>query len=102
MLLGYESTLLIMMSLGLTWSVLKPFSAFRELLDLPFPHEDTPLDFLNDPRRSGALYSSAENTAEQVVLIWVLEVKRLLVGTDFYMYLLSFPCVLLFPWSQRK
>ncbi|KAJ7106297.1 hypothetical protein C8R44DRAFT_327558 [Mycena epipterygia] len=68
--------------LGPTWNhhVFLPFHEFRELLELPFPEGDSPLDFLSDLRRAGDIYSDPQNAAEELVLIWISRVKELLIG----------------------
>ncbi|KAJ7098957.1 hypothetical protein C8R44DRAFT_888794 [Mycena epipterygia] len=50
---------------GPTWNyrVFQPFLGFREVLELPIPEGDSPLDFLNDPRRAGNMYADPRNIA---------------------------------------
>ncbi|KAJ7116988.1 hypothetical protein C8R44DRAFT_983315 [Mycena epipterygia] len=66
--------------LGPTWNyqIFLPFHEFRDQLVLPFPDGDSPLDFLNNYRRAGHIYSDPTNTTEEVVLLWIYRVKELL------------------------
>ncbi|KAJ6530458.1 hypothetical protein DFH09DRAFT_1410981 [Mycena vulgaris] len=60
--------------LGLSYSVLRPFIEVHQLLVLPFPAGDSPVDFLIDPRRSGELCNEQDST-EEVVLRWIVSAK---------------------------
>ncbi|KAJ7478130.1 hypothetical protein FB451DRAFT_181933 [Mycena latifolia] len=59
--------------------IFQPFLRLRGLLEFPFPAGDTPLDFLNDPRRAGNLYSDPQDIAEDIILLWIQHVKTCLV-----------------------
>ncbi|KAJ6566722.1 hypothetical protein B0H19DRAFT_713247 [Mycena capillaripes] len=85
-LIGYKDVTMIL-CLDLTWSIFKPLLVLSTLIDLPFPHGDSPLDFLVDPRRSGILYSSEEEIAEEVMLFWIQQVKGMIMRSDIYHYM---------------
>ncbi|KAJ7442784.1 hypothetical protein B0H11DRAFT_1932154 [Mycena galericulata] len=75
-------------ALDLTLSVFKPFLVITHW-DLPFPHGDSPLDFLQDSWRAG----DPDDVAEEVRLIWIHRTKELLLGSDLSMRLLYSSCV---------
>ncbi|KAJ6530475.1 hypothetical protein DFH09DRAFT_1410996 [Mycena vulgaris] len=63
--------------LGLRFSVLRPFIEVRQLLVLPLPVGDSPVDFLSDPSRSGELWNEQNSAdAEEMVLRWIAFTKR--------------------------
>ncbi|KAJ7478111.1 hypothetical protein FB451DRAFT_181775 [Mycena latifolia] len=80
------STLYIIMDfLQCNYQVLQPFLPLHRLLELPFLDGDSPLDFLNDQRRAGNLYSDPQDIAEDLVLLWIQYVKKCLI--EGYMWL---------------
>ncbi|KAJ7098962.1 hypothetical protein C8R44DRAFT_859576 [Mycena epipterygia] len=68
--------------LGSTWNyeLFLPFYEYRELLELPFPDGDSPLDFLSDYRRAGHIYLDPRNPAEELVLLWIHRARELLMS----------------------
>lgn len=75
--------------LELPWNfrVFQPFLEFREVLALPFPDGDSPVDFLNNPRRAGIMYSDPDIITEELVLRWIHRAKELLIsGGQFWRY----------------
>ncbi|KAJ6530483.1 hypothetical protein DFH09DRAFT_1285032 [Mycena vulgaris] len=60
--------------LGLSFGVLRPFIEVRQLLVLPFPAGDSPVDFLIDSHRSGELWNE-QDSAEEMVLRWIVFAK---------------------------
>jgi hypothetical protein len=67
----------------LSYRVFKPFFAFHESLELPFPAADSPLDFIVDPDRAGPLYMGLQATAETVVLQWIVRAREFVIAGDF-------------------
>ncbi|KAJ6602089.1 hypothetical protein DFH09DRAFT_1481343, partial [Mycena vulgaris] len=61
-------------ALRLSYSVLRPFIGVRQLLVLPLPAGDSPVDFLLDPRRSGGLWNE-QDSAEEMLLQWIVWAK---------------------------
>ncbi|KAJ7478095.1 hypothetical protein FB451DRAFT_181681 [Mycena latifolia] len=61
------------------YRIFQPFLRLRGLLEFPFPDGDLPLDFLNDPRRAGDLYSEPHDIAEDIILLWIQYTKKCLV-----------------------
>ncbi|KAJ6602011.1 hypothetical protein DFH09DRAFT_1302178 [Mycena vulgaris] len=60
--------------LGLSHSVLRPFIEVHQLLVLPFPVGDSPVDFLVDPDRSALLWNE-QDSAEEMVVRWIVFAK---------------------------
>ncbi|KAJ6530513.1 hypothetical protein DFH09DRAFT_1370717 [Mycena vulgaris] len=60
--------------LGLSYSILRPFIKVRQLLVLPLPAGDSPVDFLINPHRSGELWNE-KDSAEEMVLRWLVVAK---------------------------
>jgi hypothetical protein len=47
--------------------VFKPFLQIRELFRLPLPNGDSPVDFLNEPRRAHDLYVDPQDISEVIL-----------------------------------
>jgi hypothetical protein len=62
--------------LPFNYKILQPFLYFRGLLELPFPHGDSPVDFLNDPRRAGNLYSDPQDIADAFMRFQIPRIKQ--------------------------
>jgi hypothetical protein len=75
-----------------SYRVFCPFLEFRETLHLPFSDGDSPVDFLQDPRRAGDLYCSPHQIAEELVLRWISHAKDALSWSDGWLdpYVTSF------------
>ncbi|KAJ6601978.1 hypothetical protein DFH09DRAFT_1126162 [Mycena vulgaris] len=54
----------LMEVLGLSYSILRPFIKVRQLLVLPLPAGDSPVDFLINPHRSGELWNEKDSAEE--------------------------------------
>ncbi|KAJ7724032.1 hypothetical protein B0H16DRAFT_1472626 [Mycena metata] len=68
----------------LSYTVFEPFYAFREHLDVrAFSKGDSPVDFIADPYRAGALYLDLQDTAEVLLLRWFSQAAEVLVGVKF-------------------
>ncbi|KAJ7501152.1 hypothetical protein B0H11DRAFT_1993816 [Mycena galericulata] len=68
----------------LSYTIFEPFSAFREQLDVrAFSKGDSPVDFIADPHRAGALYLDLQDTAEVLLLRWFSRAAEVLVGVVF-------------------
>ncbi|KAJ7478109.1 hypothetical protein FB451DRAFT_181733 [Mycena latifolia] len=70
-----------------TYRVFQPFLRLHGLLEFPFPVWDSPLDFLNDPRRAGDLYSAPQDIAEDIILLWIQYAKKCLVEGYPWLYI---------------
>lgn len=68
---GHLSLAEVVRSLVSNFRVFQPFVEIRELLVIPFPSGDSPLDFLRDPRRAGQFYSHPADIAEEMMLLWI-------------------------------
>ena len=64
--------------LPFNYKIFQPFVHIRGLLELPFPDGDSPVDFLNDPRRAGNLYSDAQDIADAFMRLWIPWLKQCL------------------------
>jgi hypothetical protein len=62
--------------LPFNYKIFQPFLYFRGLLELPFPHGDSPVDFLNDPHRAGNLYSDPQDIADAFMRLWIPRLKQ--------------------------
>ncbi|KAJ7478103.1 hypothetical protein FB451DRAFT_181713 [Mycena latifolia] len=60
------------------YRIFHPFLRLRGRLEFPFPAGDSPLNFLNDPRRAGNLYSDPQDIAEDIILLWIQHAKNCL------------------------
>ncbi|KAF7369418.1 putative nwd2 protein [Mycena venus] len=67
----------------LTFKIFEPFFLLREHLDFPISGGDSPLDFIADPDRAGALYLDPRAAAEVLVLRWIARVRESMVAGDF-------------------
>ncbi|KAJ7325930.1 hypothetical protein DFH08DRAFT_817005 [Mycena albidolilacea] len=83
--LGFNLWLLLNL-LGLSYKVFQPFIGCRELSEFPFPHGDSPLDFIADPHRARNLYLDPANVAEELVLLWISRTKKILLRGDFWLH----------------
>jgi hypothetical protein len=72
-------TLLEDSGLPFNYNIFQPFVGVRGLLEFPFPDGNSPLDFLNDPRRAGNLYSDPQDIADALVRLWLPRLKQDLV-----------------------
>ncbi|KAJ7020320.1 hypothetical protein C8F04DRAFT_302464 [Mycena alexandri] len=80
--------------LDLTYQIFEPFFAFCESLDLPFPEGDSPVDFILDPERAGALYLDPRATAEVMVLAWIRQARELATAkSDYWPFLGSLAAI---------
>ncbi|KAJ7208740.1 hypothetical protein C8J57DRAFT_1610104 [Mycena rebaudengoi] len=71
--------------LGFTREVLRPLCTFNGLLvDCSFSEGDSPLDFLSNFQRCGALYEDQHNTAEKAVIHWIHFTKTVMHGSYFW------------------
>ncbi|KAJ7153112.1 hypothetical protein C8R43DRAFT_1106842 [Mycena crocata] len=82
-LVWFDSTLSL---LGWTYRIFGPLLAFRDVLVLPFPEGDSPIDFLADPRRAGDLYAKPQVIIEELILLWLRGSKQFLIAGDFRLY----------------
>jgi hypothetical protein len=57
-------------------SIFQPFAPVRGLLEFPFPDGDSPVDFLNNPRRAGNLYSDPQDIADTFMRRWLTPLKQ--------------------------
>ncbi|KAJ7840242.1 hypothetical protein B0H13DRAFT_1910789 [Mycena leptocephala] len=57
------------------YKIFQPFVTIRGLPEF-FPDGDSPLDFLNDPRRAGNLYSDPHHIADAFMRLWIPRVKQ--------------------------
>ena len=62
--------------LPFNYQIFQPFVPFRGLLELPVPDGDSPVDFLNDPRRAGNLYSDPQDIADTFMRLWIPRLKQ--------------------------
>ncbi|KAJ7478148.1 hypothetical protein FB451DRAFT_182060 [Mycena latifolia] len=69
----------VMEFLQCSYRVFQPFLQLRRLFEFPFPDGDSPLNFLNDPRRAGDLYSDPQDIVEDIILLWIQRVNKCLV-----------------------
>jgi hypothetical protein len=75
----------------LSYTVFEPFSAFREHLDVgEFSKGDSPVDFIADPHRAGALHLDPQDTAEVLLLRWFSRAAEVGVGFTLDLWVASF------------
>ncbi|KAJ7446331.1 hypothetical protein FB451DRAFT_1412359 [Mycena latifolia] len=72
--------------LGWTFNVFRPLLEFRHVFRSSFPTGDSPVDFLENPGRAGALYCDPQDIVEKLLLLWIWRVKVFLGGSDFWVY----------------
>ncbi|KAJ7494850.1 hypothetical protein B0H11DRAFT_2276979 [Mycena galericulata] len=68
---------------GLTYRAFSPFLALRGRVEFPFPEGDTPVDFVEDLDRAGALYTHPELTASALILRWIRRAREFSTSGDF-------------------
>lgn len=78
----------ILVVLGLSYNVLRPFLEIHELLESPLAHKDSPVYFLADPSRSGGfewvfnilshLTVKCDTSAENIFTFSIFETTRIL------------------------
>jgi hypothetical protein len=67
-----------------TLDIFRPFLSFRQIIHFPLPRGDSPLDCLGDPLRARTLYFERQDTAEELVLLWIRRAKEVIQGTSDY------------------
>jgi hypothetical protein len=65
-----------LLGLPFNYKVFQPFVDVLDVLELPFPDGDSPVDFLNDPRKAGNLYSDPRDITTAFVRLWFLHIKE--------------------------
>ncbi|KAJ7205191.1 hypothetical protein GGX14DRAFT_397736 [Mycena pura] len=73
----------ILDTLQLTYEVFKPvLGLVPSVVGRCFPPGDSPSDFIQDPRRAGHLYSTPQEIAEEIVLLWIRTFKQAITASD--------------------
>jgi hypothetical protein len=73
--------------LPFNFKIFQPFVRIRGLIELPFPEGDSPVDFLNDPRRARHLYSDPQDIADAFMGLWIPHCKQSLLDGWSFPYL---------------
>ncbi|KAF7369417.1 hypothetical protein MVEN_00270900 [Mycena venus] len=70
----------------LTYRIFEPLLAFRDYpYLLSFELGDSPVDFIADPQRAGAMFSDLQDIAEVLVLRWISRAREVILGGDFWL-----------------
>ncbi|KAJ7065651.1 hypothetical protein C8F01DRAFT_1126292 [Mycena amicta] len=69
---------------NLGYEIFQPFIAHRQVLALPFPNGDSPVDFIANQSRAGALCLDHKDIQEELWLSYFRGVNMFLQGQDFW------------------